>query len=115
MVGRPCILRGSATRPTVPCTVAPIGIIVFPASETGSVTRPENVSPCLLLNVASVFSSLILTAVPAGNDRFVSAHAEEAPSESIATSATDNSFFIQPPEFLLSFDSRRALRGRQQR
>src|SRR5262252_7909055 len=68
MVGLPATRRGSLALVTRPCTVVPIGITVFPSITTASVTLAENGSPAVLLDVASVFSSFILRAVPVGKE-----------------------------------------------
>src|ERR1700756_1097454 len=94
MVGFPAMRRGSLTRVTRPWTVVPIGTTVLPSSRTGCVTRPENGSPALLVNVDSPFSSFTFRAVPAGKDRLDCPQA--AAVTRIIASNTSN-FFIAPP------------------
>src|SRR6266498_1273129 len=91
MVGRPEIRRGSLTFVTRPSIVAPAGITILPFSVIGWVTLPWNGSPALLLNVASVVSSLTIRAVPAGTGALVWA------ASMVASNVQGNSihFFIR--------------------
>src|SRR4051794_32569800 len=66
MLGTPLIRRGSLTLTTVPVMEEPTGMIVRPLSMTASVTRPEKLSPGLLVAVVIIVSRRILMAVPTG-------------------------------------------------
>src|SRR4051794_41833277 len=66
MLGTPLMRRGSLTLTTVPVMEEPTGMIVRPLSMTASVTRPEKLSPGLLVAVVIIVSRRILMAVPTG-------------------------------------------------
>src|SRR5215469_11409036 len=68
---------------------------------TGSVTRPAKGYPLLVVKVARVVCSFILTAVPAGRDRFVCANPVNANRVVYASTA---SFRIVGPPNLMSFN-----------
>src|SRR5215469_1222252 len=68
---------------------------------TGSVTRPAKGYPLLVVKVARVVCSFILTAVPAGRDRFVCANPVNANRVVYASTA---SFRIVGPPNLMNFN-----------
>jgi hypothetical protein len=68
---------------------------VLPSIMTGSVTRPANGYPALVVKVARVVCNFILTAVPAGSERLVWAAAANV--KKIVNASTASFLIFRPP------------------